>query len=129
MPKAPDVYVGCEGPNGDGDVEPSASPRLAGLMLAGMLRLGPLCLPIFAASPGHAQEGGASQPAVGLLGANVRKAADGVLGLLGFSVVPDGTASAIQISRGGGENDVGVTLGQFGAGFTASESFPLYLEG
>lgn len=62
------------------------------------------------------------------LGPNVQRAANGVLAIAGFAVVPDGTASAIQIDRGV-DGDAGLTLGQFGAGFTWSEGFPLYLEG
>ena len=78
--------------------------------------------------PAAAQQ--ADTPAFRLVpGMNVRRAADGVLSLLGYAVVPDGTASAIQINRGGGDDDIGVTLGQIGAGFTWSDSFPLYLEG
>ena len=53
---------------------------------------------------------------------------EGILNLLSYSVVPDGTVSTLQINRGD-ENDAGVTLSQLGAGFTWSKSFPLYLEG
>jgi len=57
----------------------------------------------------------------------------GVLGLMGYNVVPDGSANAISLTRGssGDKNDngsPGLTLGQFGFGFTVSDSLPLYLE-
>ncbi|WP_165982565.1 autotransporter domain-containing protein [Dankookia rubra] len=66
---------------------------------------------------------------VGLLGTSPRSVAEDALGLLAFSVIPDGTASALQINRSDTGQDVGVTLGQLGAGFTVSKEMPLYLEG
>ncbi|EHL98955.1 hypothetical protein HMPREF9946_03395 [Acetobacteraceae bacterium AT-5844] len=79
----------------------------------------------------------AAQPTPGqreigrVLGPGIRQTVNGVLGLLSYSAVPDNSASAVQIDRGVGtdENDSGITMGQLGAGFTVSESFPLYLEG
>jgi hypothetical protein len=57
----------------------------------------------------------------------------GVLGLMGYNVTPDGSTNAVQVDRGvqagGDEGDPTLTLGQFGVGFTVSESFPLFLEG
>ncbi len=57
----------------------------------------------------------------------------GVLGLLGYNIVPDGSTNALQINRssvpGGGEGDPTLTLGQLGSGFTVSSSLPLFLEG
>ena len=57
----------------------------------------------------------------------------GVLGLMGYSVIPDGSANAIQIDRSsqGASDDEGdrtLTLSQFGFGFTWGESFPLFTE-
>lgn len=56
----------------------------------------------------------------------------GVLGLMGYSVIPDGSANALQVdqsSQGGSdEGDPTLTLSQFGFGFTWSESFPLFTE-
>jgi hypothetical protein len=59
----------------------------------------------------------------------------GVLGLMGYSMIPDGSANAVQVNRatlsGGGpdgEPDPTLTFSQFGFGFTVSESFPLFLE-
>lgn len=55
----------------------------------------------------------------------------GVLGLMGYNVVPDGSTNALQISRGStapsGSASV-LTLSQLGFGFTVSEAFPLFLE-
>lgn len=56
----------------------------------------------------------------------------GVLGLMGYNVTPDGSTNALEINRGStapsGSASV-LTLGQFGTGFTVSESFPLFVEG
>jgi hypothetical protein len=56
----------------------------------------------------------------------------GVLGLMGYNMIPDGSANALQVNRatasGGEEGDQTLTLSQFGFGFTVSESFPLWLE-
>lgn len=56
----------------------------------------------------------------------------GVVGLMGYNVTPDGSSNAVTVNRASatvsGESPV-LTLGQFGAGFTVSESFPLWLEG
>jgi hypothetical protein len=61
-------------------------------------------------------------------GYSLQQAANGVLGLLGYNVVPDVTASSLTISRGGQE-DTGLQTSQFGLGFTVDPDFPLYLEG
>ena len=56
----------------------------------------------------------------------------GVLGLMGYNMTPDGSTNALQVNRTTASDDEGsslLTLGQFGAGFTVSESFPLWLEG
>jgi hypothetical protein len=89
---------------------------------AGMALLG---LIVAAADIASAQDAGS--PA-GFVGRNPRTVSEGTLDLLAYSVVPDGTVSTLQINRGN-EDDVGVSLGQLGAGFTWSKSFPLYLEG
>jgi hypothetical protein len=64
----------------------------------------------------------------GIPGYSLQQAADGVLGLLGYNVIPDVTASSLSISRGGQE-DTGLQTTQFGLGFTVDPDFPLYLEG
>jgi hypothetical protein len=72
----------------------------------------------------------AAQVPPGIVGTTPRKAAESALDLLAYSVVPDGTVSTLQINRGGeGDENIGVTLSQLGAGFTWSDSFPIYLEG
>jgi len=61
-------------------------------------------------------------------GYSLQQAANGVLGLLGYNVIPDVTASSLSISRGGQE-DTGLQTSQFGLGFTVDPDFPIYLEG
>jgi hypothetical protein len=67
------------------------------------------------------------------LRSRLRPRPGGVLGLMGYNVTPDGSTNALQVDRstqgGGDEGDPTLTLGQFGVGFTVSESFPLFLEG
>ncbi len=51
---------------------------------------------------------------------------------MGYSVIPDGSANAVQVNRNtvssDEEGDQTLTLSQFGFGFTVSEAFPLFLE-
>lgn len=54
--------------------------------------------------------------------------ADGVLALMSYSVVPDITTSSLSIDNAQ-SGDPGLTMTQFGGGFTWSKSTPLYLEG
>jgi len=63
-----------------------------------------------------------------LKGENVQQHANAVLALLGYSVVPDITASALSISNST-TGDPSVQLIQYAGGFTVSQDFPLYLEG
>jgi len=60
--------------------------------------------------------------------AAIQEQANGVLALLGYSVVPDITASSLSIenSRTGNPD---IRLSQFAGGFTVSDEVPLYLEG
>ena len=84
---------------------------------------------VIASAAGTAAAQNSGLPA-GIVGTTPRTVGEGVLDLLAYSVVPDGTVSTLQINRHGeGDNDIGVSLGQLGAGFTWSDSFPLYLEG
>lgn len=92
---------------------------LRSLLLAGLLAL---LLP----RPAAAQD---PLPDFAILGPRIQNATNGVLGLMGFLVVPDMAASSIQINRSGKEGDVGFSLTQIGSGFTVAPSFPLYLEG
>ncbi len=58
----------------------------------------------------------------------IKQRADAVLTLMSYTVVPDVTASDLNI--GSGSNDKhNLAITQFGGGATLSESFPLYLEG
>lgn len=80
-------------------------------------------------TPAFAQEGGTIR-----LSAQFRERLEAqsrlALGVQSLTVVPDGTASDVQLSQGAGSNErTGLLLGQLGTGFTVSESFPLYLEG
>jgi hypothetical protein len=56
----------------------------------------------------------------------------GIVGLMGYNMTPDGSTNALQVNRTTASDDEGsplLTLGQFGAGFTVAEGFPLWLEG
>lgn len=56
----------------------------------------------------------------------------GVLGIMGYNMSPDGAANALEIDRASAVSADGSSvfqLSQFGAGFTLSEAFPLWLEG
>lgn len=57
----------------------------------------------------------------------------GIVALMGYNMTPDGSTNALQVNRatasGGDLGSSVLTLGQFGAGFTVAESFPLWLEG
>lgn len=91
-----------------------------------------LAAAFFLALPaGHAdaQQPRPPVPPPGIVGTTPRGVAQDALGLLAYSMVPDGTASALQINRGDGQDDIGIRMGQYGAGFTVSDSVPLFLEG
>lgn len=58
-----------------------------------------------------------------------RQFGSGILGLMGYTMIPDGSANAVQVNRtSAGPGSTALTLSQFGFGFTVSEAFPLYLE-
>lgn len=61
-------------------------------------------------------------------GSKLKKRADAVLGLMSYTVVPDITASDLNIGSGSNESNK-LSITQFGGGATMGESFPLYLEG
>lgn len=61
-------------------------------------------------------------------GSHLKKRADAVLTLMSYTVVPDITASDLNIGSGNNEsNELNIT--QFGGGATISEAVPIYLEG
>ncbi|MFN8983584.1 MAG: hypothetical protein ACK5X9_13815 [Alphaproteobacteria bacterium] len=93
------------------------SPRLLLLML--------LFCPLLAL---RAEAQGTGRVITGIPGYSLQQTANGVLGLLGYNVIPDTTASSLSISRGS-QDDTGLQTTQFGLGFTVDPDFPLYLEG
>jgi len=84
-----------------------------------------LCCPLLAL---RAEAQGTGRIITGIPGYSLQQTANGVLGLLGYNVVPDVTASSLSISRGS-QDDTGLQTTQFGLGFTVDPDFPLYLEG
>jgi hypothetical protein len=61
-------------------------------------------------------------------GLSLQKIADGVLGLMGYSLTPDVTTGSLAISSDPtGNPDINMTV--LGGGFTVSADTPLYLEG
>src|SRR5215211_880121 len=118
----PPAPLPVTGPAGYGRHRVQRAPTL-------FLRLLPALLPavLLASLPAAAQD---TQLRVSsIFGQRVQKSANGVLGLMGFQVVPDMAASSIQVNRSSKEGDVGFSLTQIGSGFTVDPSFPLYLEG
>lgn len=63
-------------------------------------------------------------------GSRIRHRANAVLSLMSYTVVPDVTASDLNIGSGGRDGDNNeLDITQFGGGATLSESVPIYLEG
>lgn len=61
-------------------------------------------------------------------GSHLKQRADAVLMLMSYTVVPDVTASDLNIGSGSNEkNQLSIT--QFGGGATLSKRYPIYLEG
>ncbi|MGO4306720.1 hypothetical protein [Cupriavidus sp. RAF12] len=84
-----------------------------------------LCAALVALSACH-QAG--AQAGFQLIGPGVQKQANGVLALMGYSVVPDLASSSLSINNAATSNP-GIVMSQLGGGFTMSKTFPLYLEG
>jgi hypothetical protein len=61
-------------------------------------------------------------------GVDVQKLANGILGIMSYTVAPDVTMSSLAISNGA-TGSPGLNMSQLGGGFTWSKSLPLYLEG
>jgi hypothetical protein len=59
---------------------------------------------------------------------NLQQLANGILGLMSYTVAPDVTTSSMSVENAATANP-GLTLTQLGGGFTWSRSTPLYLEG
>jgi hypothetical protein len=72
----------------------------------------------------------AAAPAAAQFDVSARRG--GVLGIMGYNMVPDGSANALQVdtasARGGEEGSPVLTLAQTGFGFTVSEQVPIFLE-
>lgn len=86
---------------------------------------------LFAATICHActvRADDTARPALQVVGGNIQKRADTVLALMGYSAVPDLSASSLSIRNGSTDNP-SLSMTQLGGGFTISKSFPLYLEG
>jgi hypothetical protein len=73
--------------------------------------------------PAWAQPAGRAVPAVDL-----QRLANGILGLMSYTVAPDVTTSSLAISNAATSNPA-LTMTQLGGGFTWSKDLPLYLEG
>jgi len=63
-----------------------------------------------------------------VLGSNVQKLANGIVGVMSYTVAPDVTTSSLAISNGS-TGDASLSMSQFGGGFTWSTDTRLYLEG
>jgi Autotransporter beta-domain len=63
-----------------------------------------------------------------ITGANVQKLANGIVGVMSYTVAPDVTTSSLAINNSGTSNSA-LSMTQFGGGFTWSKQTPLYLEG
>jgi hypothetical protein len=61
-------------------------------------------------------------------GANVQKLANGIVGVMSYTVAPDVTTSSLAINDSGTSNP-SLSMTQLGGGFTWSKEMPLYLEG
>ena len=73
--------------------------------------------------------GAYAQPARRDVGAvDIGKLANGVLGVMSYTVAPDVTTSSLAISNAA-IGSPGLSMSQFGGGFTWSKTLPLYLEG
>ena len=68
------------------------------------------------------------QPPLTVTGARIQKIANGVLGLMGYSVVPDLTSSTLAIDSGG-TGDPQIAMSQLAGRFTVGRTTPVYLEG
>ncbi|BCL75592.1 hypothetical protein JHS3_13280 [Jeongeupia sp. HS-3] len=77
---------------------------------------------------GFTQPGFASDREFTIVGGNVQKSANGVLALMGYSIVPDVTTSSLAINSAS-TGDPGLMQTQLGGGATLSKSVPIYLEG
>lgn len=61
-------------------------------------------------------------------GANAQKLANGIVGVMSYTVAPDVTTSSLSITNND-SSSANLTMTQVGGGFTWSKQVPLYLEG
>ena len=101
---------------------PSKRPLAAPIRSACDLVLALACI-VAASSPAHAQPVRRAVTSV-----DVQRLANGVLGVMSYTVAPDVTTSSLAISNAA-IGSPGLSLSQFGGGFTWSKTLPLYLEG
>jgi len=76
-----------------------------------------------------AQAQATASPPVTVRGDRIQKVVNGVLGLMGYSVVPDLTASTLSIDSAGDAEHPRITMSQLAGGFTLGKATPVYLEG
>lgn len=84
------------------------------------------CLAVAALAPSAQAQLG--QRVRAIQGVDVQKVANGILGVMSYTVAPDVTTSSLAISNAG-TSSPGLTISQVGGGFTWSKNAPLYLEG
>jgi hypothetical protein len=70
-----------------------------------------------------------TSPPTTVRGDRIQKVVNGVLGLMGYSVVPDLTASTLSINSASAADHPEITMSQLAGGFTLSKTTPVYLEG
>ena len=70
----------------------------------------------------------AQSPPQVIQGDRLQQLVNGILGLTGYSVVPDLTASSLAIDSGNSGNPQ-ITMSQLAGGFTPSRKTPVYVEG
>jgi hypothetical protein len=76
----------------------------------------------------HGTGAGAQTRARAIQNVDVQKLANGILGIMSYTVAPDVTTSSLAIGSAETANP-GLSLSQVGGGFTFSKSTPLYMEG
>lgn len=107
---------------------PRRGPGIVRLLL-------PAFLAAFASAPACAQSGrGDADERLSDFRSSTRSRPGGVLGLMGYNMTPDGSTNAVEVNRAAAArrgmvpDSSQLLLGQFGFGFTASESLPVFLE-
>lgn len=97
----------------------SLTRSAAGIRLAGLLA---------AAGAGCWAEASAQEPPFEVVQRILKRHSDAFLGIMAFQVTPDVTASSLSV-RHSDTGNPSLDMFSTGAGFTWSDSFPLYMEG